>query len=229
MTMSERRARSSSSSSAWVLNPSDFAFLYQECKRCFWEKVVAHQRRPMAPFPKIFIKIDRSMKSRFLGEPTLTIDAALPAGIIAGSRRVSSAPLWLPQASRPILIRGEIDTLVELHDGRLGILDFKTSEPRDDHLTLYGRQLHAYLHCCEHPAAGVPTEVTMLGLVVFDPVAFASDGPYAYLAGGLEFVRVNIDREAFSQFLSEVATVLMQPVPPPPGDNCPFCAYREAA
>jgi hypothetical protein len=37
----------------WTLSPSDFAFLWEECKRCFYLKIVSGFRRPGGPMPKI--------------------------------------------------------------------------------------------------------------------------------------------------------------------------------
>ena len=51
--------------SNWILNPSDFAFLWEECKRCFYLKIVSGFRRPGGPMPKIFNIIDEQMKTHF--------------------------------------------------------------------------------------------------------------------------------------------------------------------
>ena len=46
----------------WRLSPSDFAFLWEECKRCFYLKVVKEFYRPRSLMPKIFNVIDAQMK-----------------------------------------------------------------------------------------------------------------------------------------------------------------------
>ena len=51
-----------------MLAPSDFAFLWDECPRCFYLKVVRKQGRPRTPFPKVFGTIDRAMKSFYMGQ-----------------------------------------------------------------------------------------------------------------------------------------------------------------
>ena len=51
----------------WKLSPSDFAFLWEECRRCFYLKVVSDFKRPSTPMPKIFTTIDQLMKQRFAG------------------------------------------------------------------------------------------------------------------------------------------------------------------
>src|SRR5437763_1001329 len=78
----------------WVLSPSDFAFLWEECPRCFYLHVAGGFRRPRAPFPKIFTVIDGHMKMRFTGSRVKLPD--LPPGVIA------YPDLWV--ASEPIAI-----------------------------------------------------------------------------------------------------------------------------
>jgi hypothetical protein len=64
---------------AWVsLAPSDFAFLWDECPRCFYLKVVRREGRPRTPFPKVFGTIDRAMKSHYLGQRTDTLPSTCP-------------------------------------------------------------------------------------------------------------------------------------------------------
>ena len=58
----------------WKLSPSDFAFLYEESKRCFYLKVARDYQRPRGPFPKIFTIIDGLMKDYFEGKRTSELD-----------------------------------------------------------------------------------------------------------------------------------------------------------
>ena len=55
----------------WTLSPSNFAFLWEECKRCFYLKIVSGVRRPGGPMPKIFTIIDAQMKGRFLANNSI--------------------------------------------------------------------------------------------------------------------------------------------------------------
>ena len=64
------------------LAPSDFAFLWDECPRCFYLKVVRKERRPHMPFPKVFGTIDRAMKAFYMGQRTVALAADMPPGVI---------------------------------------------------------------------------------------------------------------------------------------------------
>ena len=45
------RLRGLNEKTAWGLSPSDYAFLWDECPRCFYLKVALKQPRLRTPFP----------------------------------------------------------------------------------------------------------------------------------------------------------------------------------
>ena len=55
---------------SWKLSPSDLTFLWDECPRCFYLKVVNGFNRPSLPMPKIFTRIDLIMKGYYAGKPS---------------------------------------------------------------------------------------------------------------------------------------------------------------
>ena len=80
-------------SELFKLSPSDFGFLYDECKRCFYLKVKHNFGRPRSIMPSIFIKIDSIMKDYFEGKSPKDITAALPGGKVEfGDRWIQSKP-----------------------------------------------------------------------------------------------------------------------------------------
>ena len=54
-----------SSDQNWKLSPSDFAFVWRECKRCFYLRVAKGFQRPRPIMPKIFTLIDAKMKTYY--------------------------------------------------------------------------------------------------------------------------------------------------------------------
>jgi hypothetical protein len=144
------------SSRCWKLNPSDLAFLWEECPRCFYLEVVRGFPRPATP--KVFTPIDEQMRACCEGRRTETLAPDMPGGVFeVGERRVASQPIdvYLPDAVHRCLISGGFDTVVRLDDGGYAVVDFKTSKRRrTDHVPLYARQLHAYAYALEHPAPG---------------------------------------------------------------------------
>ena len=100
----------------WKLSPSDLTFLWDECPRCFYLKVVHGFNRPSAPFPKIFGRIDKLMKDYFAGKSTAEISPLLPAGFVKfGEKWVQSQPLTSLRSTSSCFIRGKFDSAAFLH------------------------------------------------------------------------------------------------------------------
>jgi hypothetical protein len=214
----------------YKLSPSDLTFLWDECKRCFYLKVVHKFTRPSMAMPSIFIKIDGLMKDFYQGKPTQSLTSELPPGVVQfGERWVQSQPIALPGHADQVYLMGKFDTVVRFDDGSYGVVDFKTSTPKPSHLAFYGRQLRAYAYALEHAAPGKFQlgPVSRLGLLVVEPNAIdrMPDGRLAYL-GGVTWQEIPSDENSFLAFLAEVLNVLEQPTLPEPGEKCAFCQYR---
>jgi CRISPR/Cas system-associated exonuclease Cas4 (RecB family) len=215
----------------YKLSPSDLTFLWDECKRCFYLKVVHKIARPSAPFPAIFTRIDGLMKDFFAGKNTHEIFPGLPPGLVQfGEKWVESQPISLPEHSSICYIRGKFDTVVRFDDSSYGVVDFKTSTPKPTHLAFYGRQLHAYAYALEHAEVSKfsLSPISRLGLLVVEPneMERTADGRIAYL-GEVTWQEVPRDEAAFLLFLGEVMSVLEQPTPPEPAEKCAYCQYRQ--
>ncbi len=215
----------------WKLSPSDFAFLWEECKRCFYLKVVRGFDRPRGIMPKIFTMIDREMKTYFGGKSTAEFAPGLPPGMVSHSDEwVESEAIPFRGPTSRCFLRGKLDTVIRFESGEYAVIDFKTSETKAEHVPLYGRQLHAYAYALEHPAREKLSlnPVTRLGLLVFEPDAFArGQKSKAALSGGLTWVEIKRNDREFLDFLGEVLSVLNLPEPPEASPSCEWCAYRE--
>ena len=208
----------------WALSPTDLTFLWDECPRCFYNKVVLGRSRPRSPFPTVFGRIDRAMKDYYLGRRSEEVVSGTPPGVIeAGDRWVKSAPIGFPTSRSSLIIRGRIDALVTCDDGTTVVIDFKTSEPNGPHLDRCARQLNAYACALEHPATAAPLQIDALGLVVFAPLDFACVGGEGALSGEVRWVAVDLDRGAFSDFLADVGSTLDLPGGPPATPGCQWC------
>ena len=213
------------------LAPSDLTFLWDECPRCFYLKYIHGINRPAAPFPAIFGAIDRLMKAQFAGHPTSDLDPSLSPGIITVSENwVESIPIRLPGHALSCFIRGKIDAMLVLDDGSFGVVDFKTSLPHKEHIPFYSRQLHAYAYAMEHPAPNrlSCSPITRLGLYVETPhatlAATTSQISFHFQSTWLE---VPLEGSGFLGFLDRVLALLELPEPPPAGEHCEYCRYRQ--
>jgi hypothetical protein len=213
------------------LTPSDFAFLWEECKRCFYLKHVSGFNRPGGPFPRIFGAIDGQMRGYYMNRRAEDIAPELPLGVLSyGEKWVESGPIHLPGRAVTVSLRGKFDAAITFDDGSYGVIDFKTSDITTASVRLYARQLHAYLYALEHPAPGKLSfsgPVTLLGLLAFTPASFSVSAPgQAALTGGVKYYDIPRDREKFLGFLGQIVDVLALPEPPAPAENCAWCQYR---
>ncbi len=206
--------------SDFVLSPSDFAFAYDGCKRCFYYKVIEKVRVPLA-LPSIFKKIDQLTIDFFENKDVREIDKSLPEGrVIFGDKKVRSKPLRPNggKSEHTCTINGKTDTIIEFEDGTFGIVDFKTSAINDKKAKIYSRQLHAYAIALENPASGFikMSPVSKLGLFVMDPHALEDPGTgepgtdehELALMTKTKWIEIPRDDEKFKKFLSEVVDLL---------------------
>lgn len=213
------------------LSPSDFAFLWEFCKRCFYLKVARDFKRPRSILPKIFITIDSKMNKCFDGVRTEKIADGVPSGSIKyGQKWVQSAPISIPGVVSTCYIRGRFDTVIELDDGTFAVVDFKTSSSKGSHLNLYSRQLHAYSYALENPAQDKfsLSPITKLGLLVFEPTDFFNkESNTASLEGKMKWIEIERNDSKFIDFLAEVVSLLENPSPPDSSPSCDWCQYRK--
>ena len=218
---------------SWKLSPSDMTFLWEECPRCFYLKVIYSFNRPQVPFPRIFGRIDRIMKEYYEGKSTQIISPDLPEGnVIFGERWVTSEPIALANHTSHCHIVGKIDSLVKFVDGSFGVIDFKTSEARPEHIPFYSRQLQAYAYALEHPAPGKLSlsPITKMGLICVEPqkMDLTEDGKIAYF-GHVTWLEIPTNEDQFLRLIDQILFLLEQPIPPDSNPECGFCKYRDLA
>ena len=199
-------------SQLFKLSPSDFGFLYDECKRCFYLKVKHRFLRPRSIMPSIFIKIDGIMKDHFEGKSPKDITDALPEGKIEfGSKWIQSRPFADKNTGNKCYIKGVTDTVLGFNDNSFGVIDFKTSHVKDENVEKYSRQLHAYALALENAADGKPSlsPITRIGLFVVQPNQFLKNENNEYLFKNIvKWQEIKRDDIKFFKFLKEVVDLL---------------------
>ncbi len=206
----------------YKLSPSDFAYLYEECKHCYYLKIRKGIGRPQLPFPGVFSAINTRLQGNMIGKNLREFSSALPEGIVESQEGfVGSQPV----DGTKVYVKGKYDLLVRLPDNTYMIIDLKLSSPSEEKIAKYQSQLWSYVYAFEHPAQGEPKKITRGGLLIFypDTVSFA-DG-VASLTFPPTWLEVPIDRNAFSNFIAEVSGLLEGPTPPE-NPNCNWCKYR---
>jgi hypothetical protein len=215
----------------YTLSPSDFAFLWKDCPRCFYRKVVQGIVPPRSIMPSLFNRIDQTMKMRMeeVGLASFVLDA--PASkVLRSDGRVLSAVYRSRNGGPGVRIKGIYDTVLALEDGGFALVDLKTTASSPKLIYTYYSQLHAYAFALEQ--AETPEQVVApikrLGLIAFEPLRFTSreDGSAA-LVGKNTWLEVPRDDQPFFAFLDSVVELLAADEPPPSGRFCQLCQYLE--
>lgn len=214
------------------LSPSDFAFLWKECKRCYWLKYAKGIPRPFTPMAKIFNTIDGGMQAFFQDKVLSEIDSSLPnIKIIAKNTSCTSEAIPFKDLGAQVYVHGKTDGIAkDLDTDGYVIVDYKTSVPKPEHMLIYAAQLHSYAFAFSKAAENATslTPVTRLGLLAYEPKVFNVDGTDAQLKGNITWIEMEMDKKWFKNMLREVAELLMQPEPPEAGTDCSFCKYLDS-
>jgi hypothetical protein len=214
----------------YKLSPSDLTFLYDSCKHCFVFKVKHGIPQPSIPLPGVFTTIANLQKNHYSGKRTEEFCPQLPPGIVNyGEQRVQSIPITFDDLESTCVIAGRFDVVAELDDGSFAVLDFKTGNPSEEKVDMYGRQLHAYAFALENPAQGALrlSPVSRLGLLYYTPDTCEFIGNNRQvLTGQMSWHEVKRDDAAFHRFLHDVVALLDGPLPEPDAETCDWCSYR---
>ena len=211
------------------LSPSDLTFQWDGCKRCFYLKV-KHNIVYRGPFPGMFGKMGDLTSNYFLDKPSSELSPTLPAGSVKLREKwVKSVPISFPETASQCIIKGRFDAIMAFEDGSYGIIDYKTSDASGEKAAFYSRQLSAYAYALEHPAPGALSisPITRLGLFIITPDRFERmpNGDAAFVTK-TTWMDIPRDEATFLALLREIVTLLDQPLPPDPAEDCGLCNYR---
>lgn len=213
----------------YKLSPSDLTFLWSGCKYCFYLKV-KHKIMYRGAFPSIFGKMSNLTSNYYHEQPSGLISSDLPPGkLILKEKFVRSVPISFPGLDVEAFISGRFDALIEFEDGSYGIVDYKTSDAKEEHAGFYRVQLSAYAYALENPAPNALglSPVSRMGLFVVTPDRYeSSTGNEMVFVNRTTWVEVPRDDDNFLSLIREILSVLGRDDPPQPSPGCPLCEYR---
>lgn len=204
------------------LSPSDFAYLYEECKLCYCLKVKHGIYQPSMPMPGVFSAINTRLQGGLVGKNLKELFNDLPDG------EVISQEGWVDSKVVPgtdVYIKGKYDLLVKNSDGTHVLVDLKISQPVDDKIEKYKTQLTAYKFALENPKYGKSVKTTKLGLLIFYPDTVAFVNGIAKFDFPPKWLEVPVDENGFLKFMKEIDELLSGPLPKE-SKTCKWCQYR---
>lgn len=208
----------------YKLSPSDFAYLYQDCKFCYVQKVKKGVYLPSMPMPGVFSAINTRLQGNLVGKNLKTLSKNLPDG------EVISQEGWVESILIPgtqVYLKGKYDLLVKNKDGTHTLVDLKISQPGEDKIQKYKTQLAAYKFAMENPKSAAPIKLSKIALLIFYPDKADFNNETATLSFPHTWLEVPIDEKHFLNFIKGVDQLLAGPEPMV-SEACIWCIYRES-
>ena len=206
----------------YKLSPSDFAYLWQDCKFCYYQKVkfgISHS----GVFPAMFGRINSLLQNSIMGMNLQDIHPDLPSGIIEIQEGFMKSQ---PVTDTNCYISGRFDILSKLEDGTNAIIDFKITTPVEEKIQKYASQLQAYKFALENPERGdKPLKITKMGVVSINPEEMKLTGGKVVFTNKPTWHPVEDDQAGFYEMIKEISTVLNGDLPSP-SETCNLCVYR---
>lgn len=147
-----------------TLSPSSFYNI--RCPRCLWLEYWHGIKMPVNML--LQQHLSRLQESAYDGEQASRITDLIPNGTVNKYKnRFTSLPLKVNGEETRWKIYGEIDLLVDHHDGTYSIIDGKVSlkKDADEIVESYWTQQEAYVYSFENPLDGNPRPIKTIGLI----------------------------------------------------------------
>jgi len=208
----------------YKLIPSDFAYLWEECKHCYYQKVKFGIYYG-GVFPSMFSRINTLLQNSIMGMNLQDIHPDLPYGIIEVQEGyLKSIPFpFAPDC----FISGRFDILSRLPDGTYALIDFKITTPEPEKIQKYATQLHAYKFALENPGDGQkPLKISKMGLVSILPKEMKLTNGRIVFTSTPAFHPVEENTESFQKLIKEISKLLNGPLPEV-SETCGLCIYRK--
>jgi len=204
------------------LSPSDFAYLYEECKLCYYLKVKYKISQPSMPMPGVFSAINTRLQTPLVGKNLQALSKKLPEG------KVIKQEGWVESKTVPgtnVYLKGKYDLLVKNQDETYTLVDLKITQPDEGKIEKYQTQLSAYKFALENPKTGKPIQIVRTGLLLFYPDTVTFKAGNAVFKFPPTWMEVPIDERVFFGFMKEVNELLSGPTPKE-SKTCKWCQYR---
>lgn len=206
------------------LSPSDFAYLYEECKLCYWLKINHNIKQPSMPMPGVFSAMNTRIQGSLIGKNLQTISPDLPDAI------VESQEGWVESVQVPdsnIFIKGKYDLLAKTPSGEHVLVDLKISQPDIEKIDKYKTQLAAYKFALENPANGTPIKISRMGLLVLYPDTVNFTDNNLFLSFPPKWLEIPDDSFTFFKLIKDI-DLLLAGAAPAEGQSCAWCKYRHS-
>ncbi len=205
----------------YKLSPSDFAYLYEECKHCYYLKIKYGITQPSMPMPGVFSALNTRIQGSLVGKNLQTLSGTLP------DCQVASQEGFVESTTVPntgCFIKRKYDLLCKNSDETYTLVDLKISQPGEDKIEKYRTQLTAYKYAIENPKQAKPIKISKMGLLIFYPDTVKFENGIARLDFPPKWLEVTSNEDTFLDFIKKIDVLLNGPIPEE-GPACKWCQY----
>lgn len=208
----------------YKLSPSDFAYLWNDCKHCYYQKVKLGITYS-SPFPAKFGRINKLLQASIMGMNLRDVHPDLPSGIITvqeGFMKSKQIP------GTDTYLSGRFDILTKLDDGTHAIIDFKITSPDEEKiLKKYSSQLHAYKFALENPLEGAPIKISKMGAISINPDEMKLVNGKVVFTATPKWHPIEENMDNFYKLIQDISEVLNGPLSPTTA-TCNLCIYKKS-
>lgn len=207
----------------YKLSPSDFKYLWADCKHCYYRKIKLGIPPPYGAFPAIFGRMNTLLQNSVMGLNLKDIHPDLPSGIVTVQEGfLKSVPV---PGAEDCYISGRFDILTSLDDDTYSVIDFKITSPNEEQVRKFGSQLHAYKFALENPGDGSdPIKVSRMGLISVTPDKIEHTNGNLVFTASPKWHPIEEDMISFYKLIEEISTVLNGDLPAS-SEECNYCTY----
>ena len=211
-----------------TFSPSEFAFGYSGCKRCYYDLKVKNLK-VQTGFPSIFSKIDTLQKKYYHNQNSSVLkNKIIPDGIIKTDySKLQTSKILHDNKGRCFQLRGKIDEYI-VHKNFYSIIDFKVTNLNDSKTHIYKTQLISYALMFENPNEKSMRlfPVKKLGILCFEPNELKEINQRSFFEMSMKFYEIQRDDKFFINFITGVLDFLEGDVPSF-SDNCSICYLKK--
>ena len=196
------------------------------CHRCFAEALngEALPEKFVTGLGAVCTSLSRQQQNFYNGQPTSVLSKDLPAGVIRNGSGVMSRPFR--HNGIALTIRGRIDAIAKLDDGRTFIVDFKTGFPNEHTAERFRPQLSAYFWALTNPAFGKSLDVAGAGIFAITPKAMRPTSHGVAHLVSTTWIPLEYDHEWFIRLLETICEITRDPTSARSDIECEWCELR---
>tara|TARA_Y100000992_G_scaffold169432_1_gene113841 strand:- start:102 stop:791 length:690 start_codon:yes stop_codon:yes gene_type:complete len=214
-------------SKIYQFSPSEFAFGYSGCKRCYYDLKI-NNIRIQTGFPSIFAKLDSLQKKFYHNKSSIILNSnkILPGIIKTDYSKLQTSKVLNDEKGRHFQLRGKIDAYVD-HTNFFSIIDFKVTKLNEKKIDTYKTQLMSYALMFEKPddKSLRLSPIKNLGIFCFEPSELIEIKKDPFFKMSTMYFDIKRDDKYFIKFITNILDFL-EGDKPDFTSGCSFCDLK---